>query len=114
MKRLEKKTRMERRREKMNAINQLKASRSFSFRESKIKDQITFDYHRTVAVWSQTDENSREQITKILRRFGKISRIQDRWEVKENGGRKWFGALVEFAKYDDAKTASLELPLHIK
>lgn len=105
---------MELRREKMNQINRLQASTSYDLRISKIKDQITFDYFRVVVIWSQTNENLREQIVTTVQTFGKILRIQDRWVVSENGERKWLGVLVEFSRPYDAKAASLALPLLIK
>lgn len=105
---------MELRREKMNQINRLQNSRSYNSRDSTIKNQITFEYYRVVVIWSQTGENSRDQIVKTVQAFGKISCIQDRWVVTENGERKWLGVLVEYARANDAKEASLQLPLLIK
>lgn len=105
---------MERRREKVSQINRLQASRSYHIREGKIKDQIAFDYSRTVVVWCPTGEYSREEVIKKMESFGELSFVQDRWTVEENGERKWRGALVGYTRPQDAKLASLQLPLYIR
>ena len=107
-------TTMEKRRNKIKQITQLRVSWNYPLKKAAILDLITFDYSRMLIVWGVSDELSREEVIPKLHSLGKLISIQDRWSKKGDGTEIWKGVIAAFGSTREAVYASAEIPKIVK
>lgn len=94
---------------KMAKAPAVKLPPNIEVRRELILKSIAFDYSKIIFVWSRSTNFPIDFAVHTLSKYGVITKVHYRW-AESNGSNLQRGALVEFAKKNDAEQALKQYP----